>query len=180
MSGNLQHIIMLLKPYKTPRLLITIVLITTMLFNCNNTEKQNMTNETASISLEAEKTAIKNTLINMWAAIENEDIDAYASYVHPDFSQFGEYDSIIKLGKPLEVKGVSNWVKDSDNIHTEMIDPIVTIKGNVAWITYYWSDHGTTNGEPFASRGKSTRIFVKEGENWLCIHGHYTLLPPPN
>jgi len=113
----------------------------------------------------------------MWTAIENEDIEAYARYVHPDFSQFGEYDSIIKLGKEIEVKGIHEWIKNSSNIHTEMIDPIVSINGNVAWITYYWSDHGISNGEPFASKGKSTRIFVKENNTWLCIHGHYTLLP---
>jgi len=39
-----------------------------------------------------------------------------------------------------------------------------------------WKDNGTTNGEEFSSRGKSTRIFVKENGKWLCIHGHYTLL----
>ncbi|MCZ6693723.1 MAG: hypothetical protein O6939_07445 [Bacteroidetes bacterium] len=47
----------------------------------------------------------------------------------------------------------------------------------MAWIVYDWSDSGTSNGKAFASRGKSTRIFVKEDGKWLCIHGHYTLLP---
>ena len=36
---------------------------------------------------EAEK--IKSTLTEMWDAIEKEDIDRYASFVHPDFTQFG-------------------------------------------------------------------------------------------
>jgi hypothetical protein len=58
-----------------------------------------------------------------------------------------------------------------------MIDPIITIYGKVAWIIYYWSDSGITNGVTFSSKGKSTRIFVKEKGKWLCIHGHYTLLP---
>ena len=31
-------------------------------------------------------------------------------------------------------------------------------------------------GERGTSRGKSTRIFVKENGRWLCIHGHYTLV----
>ena len=113
----------------------------------------------------------------MWDAIEKEDIDRYASYVHPDFTQFGETRSKLDVGKQKEVEGVREWVTTSDGIHTEMIDPIVTLKDNVAWITYYWSDNGTTNGNPFASTGKSTRIFVKENGKWLCIHGHYTLLP---
>jgi hypothetical protein len=40
----------------------------------------------------------------------------------------------------------------------------------------YSSDEGTSKGKPFATHGKSTRIFVREGNKWLCIHGHYTLL----
>ena len=58
-----------------------------------------------------------------------------------------------------------------------MHDPKVNINGNTAFITYFWLDAGSTDGEPFSTRGKSTRIFVKENGKWLCIHGHYTLLP---
>ena len=34
-----------------------------------------------------------------------------------------------------------------------------------------------SGGERFPSRGKSTRIFVREDGKWLCIHGHYTAVP---
>lgn len=128
-------------------------------------------------NIEQEKEEIKTALNNMWKAIEDEDMEAYAQYVHPDFTQFGEYDSTLRVGKEAELKGIKDWIEESDNIHTEMIDPSVTIKGNTAWIAYYWSDNGTTNGKLFATKGKSTRIFVKEKGKWLCIHGHYTLLP---
>lgn len=131
---------------------------------------------TPSPTSQEQEEEIKSTLISMWDAIETEDMDRYASFIHPDFTQFGETDSVLRIGKEAEVKGVQAWVKNSSNIHTEMEKPVVTIKGEVAWIVYYWKDQGTTNGEPFASRGKSTRIFVKEGGKWLCIHGHYTLL----
>ncbi|MCP4977066.1 MAG: DUF4440 domain-containing protein [Maribacter sp.] len=124
-----------------------------------------------------EEQAIMDTLTAMWDAIEKEDMESYASLVHDDFTQFGETDPTLNIGKEIEVEGVREWVKNSDGIHTEMIEPRVTIKENVAWITYYWSDFGTTNGKAFASKGKSTRIFVKEKGKWLCIHGHYTLLP---
>lgn len=127
-------------------------------------------------SIDDEK-AVKDTLIAMWDAIEKEDIERYANYVHDDFTQFGETDPTLNIGKQIEVDGVRDWVKNSDEIHTEMIEPRVVVKENVAWVTYYWSDSGTTNGKAFASKGKSTRIFVKENEKWLCIHGHYTLLP---
>ncbi len=129
-----------------------------------------------SISTEEEKQQIKSTLIAMWDAIEKGNIERYASYVHEDFTQFGEYDSVLRSGKEAEVKAIKEWIENSMPIHTEMHKPNVTINGNTAFITYYWSDSGSTNGEPFATQGKSTRIFVKENGAWLCIHGHYTLL----
>lgn len=124
-----------------------------------------------------EKELIKSTLIDMWNAIEKGDIERYASYIHDDFTQFGEYDSILRSGKAAELKGIKEWIESSTSIHTEMNEPKVTVNENTAFITYYWSDSGTTDGKLFATRGKSTRIFVKENGKWLCIHGHYTLLP---
>jgi ketosteroid isomerase-like protein len=121
-----------------------------------------------------EEEAIKATLTEMWDAIEKGDADRYATYVHPDFTQFGENDSLLTAGKAVEVESIRRYVKVASNVHTEMIDPIVTVRGNTAWITYYWKDAGTRGGVPFASAGKSTRLFVKENDAWLCIHGHYT------
>jgi ketosteroid isomerase-like protein len=154
-----------------------IVIPVIVFLSCSNehTSNKKMANDEANI--EDQKKEIKNTLTQMWDAIENEDMQLYASFIHSDFTQFGETDSILNVGKEAEVNGIKNWIKNSSNIHTEMIDPLVTVKENVAWIVYYWSDNGLTNGKPFASRGKSTRIFVKENGKWLCIHGHYTLLP---
>lgn len=144
---------------------------------CSEPKTTNKPTILNDVNIEDEKEEIKKVLTQMWDAIEKEDIDRYATFVHPDFTQFGETDPILRIGKKTEVEGVKDWVKNSSEIHTEMIDPIITINGNTAWIVYYWSDHGLTNGEAFASKGKSTRIFVKEDGKWLCIHGHYTLLP---
>ena len=127
-------------------------------------------------SVEKDQQAIKQTLTAMWDAIEKEDIEQYARYIHPDFTQFGETDTLLRIGKTAEIEGIRAWIENSSDIHTEMLEPRITVKGNTAWIVYYWSDRGITEGKTFTSRGKSTRIFVKEDGKWLCIHGHYTLL----
>ena len=116
------------------------------------------------------------TLTAMWDAIEHEDIERYASYIHPDFTAFGEYDTYLSSGKESELRGVADWIARYREIHTEMHQPQVTIRGDVAWITYYWSDssYHRESGARETSRGKSTRIFVREDGRWLCIHGHYT------
>ena len=120
---------------------------------------------------------VKATLTAMWEAIERGDAEAYAQYVHPDFTQFGESDVYLAQGKDLEVDSIRDYVQRATNVHTEMHQPIVTVRGDVAWIVYYWSDSGSVGDERFTSRGKSTRIFVKEDGRWLCIHGHYTAVP---
>ena len=165
-----------LKKWRWLRGFISTLVLFLILIACSQVKSPEITTNNKA-DLKNEKEEVTKTLISMWDAIEKGDIDRYASYVHNDFTQFGETDSILKVGKNEEVNGINEWIKNSSDIHTEMIDPIITINGNVAWIVYYWSDSGLTNGKLFSSKGKSTRIFVKESGKWLCIHGHYTLLP---
>lgn len=120
---------------------------------------------------------VRETLIAMWDAIENGDLDGYASYIHPDFTAFGESDVYLARGKELEIRGIGEYLGRARSVHTEMHQPQVTVRGDVAWIVYYWTDSGWVDGERMTSRGKSTRIFVREGGRWLCIHGHYTAVP---
>jgi len=105
------------------------------------------------------------------------DAERYATYVHPDFTQFGENDPYLASGKALEVQGMTSYLRRASGVRTNMHQPEVTVRGDVAWITYYWTDEGVSEGKRFTSRGKSTRIFVRENGRWLCIHGHYTALP---
>ena len=117
-------------------------------------------------------------LVDMWDAIEQEDLERYASHVHPDFTSFGETDAYLNEGKDYELRAYADYLRRVDGVHTEMHQPEVTVRGDVAWMTYYWTDAGySISGERFTSRGKSTRIFVREDGRWLCIHGHYTLAP---
>lgn len=148
-----------------------------ILSSCNSSIRSGIDSNIVKQDVLKLEEEVKATLIDMWDAIENEEIERYASYIHADFTQFGETDPKLKIGRETEINGTNEWIKNSSNIHTEMEEPIVVVKDAVAWIIYYWKDSGTTNGEAFSSRGKSTRIFVKEKGKWLCIHGHYTLLP---
>jgi ketosteroid isomerase-like protein len=122
-------------------------------------------------------TDIKATLVAMWDAVEKGDVDRYATYVHPAFTSFGENDTYITEGKEAEVRNYRDYLHRATGVHTDMHQPVVTVRGDVAWITYYWTDSGLSEGKRFSSRGKSTRIFVREGGRWLCIHGHYTAVP---
>ena len=132
----------------------------------------------APVAGQSDEDAVRRTLIDMWDAIEQEDLDRYATFIHDDFTSFGETDTYLNEGKAYELRSVRGWIGRSANIHTEMHQPDVTVRGDVAWITYYWTDesYSRQTGQRSTSRGKSTRIFVREGGRWLCIHGHYTLV----
>ena len=128
----------------------------------------------ASFAAPSDEEQIKATLVNMWAALEEGDIDQYAKYVHPDYTLFGEGDVYLAEGKALELRSMTDWVGRARGVHTEMHQASVTVRGDTAWMTYYWTDAGYTDQGRFTSRGKSTRIFVRENGVWLCIHGHFT------
>ncbi len=120
---------------------------------------------------------VLDTLTEMWDAIEKGDLERYASRLHPDYSAFGETDTYRADGKDLELRSLASYLARVRGVHTEMHQPKVNIRGDVAWVTYYWTDEGyrrDTAGTRFTSRGKSTRIFVKVDGLWLCIHGHFT------
>lgn len=127
----------------------------------------------------ADHQAIKDSVVAMWSAVEAGDVDAYLTHIHDDYTLFGEGDIYLQTGKALERASYTDYLGRVKNVRTFMHQPQVTVRGDTAWITYYWSDSGiyTTGakaGERFTSQGKSTRIFVKENGHWLCIHGHFT------
>lgn len=128
----------------------------------------------ASFAAPSDEELIKSTLVNMWAALEEGNIEQYAKYVHPDYTLFGEGDVYLAEGKALELRSMTDWVGRARDVHTEMHNASVIVRGDTAWITYYWTDAGYTDKGRFTSRGKSTRIFVRENGDWLCIHGHFT------
>ena len=121
--------------------------------------------------------AVKATIRAMWAAVERGDSAGYAGYVHPAFTQFGENDTYLAAGRDLELRSMGSYMRRAKDVHTDMHQANVTVRGDVAWVTYYWTDSGYSEGKRFTSRGKSTRIFVRENGKWLCIHGHYTAVP---
>lgn len=127
---------------------------------------------------------IKENVINMWAAIEARDVTAYLTYIHDDYTVFGEGDTYLQSGKGKEATSYNDYLTRVTGVRTFMHQPEIKVRGRTAWMTYYWSDSGyetsmgptgkRIRGERFTSAGKSTRIFVKENGVWLCIHSHFT------
>jgi len=120
---------------------------------------------------------IVNNINAMWNAIEKGNLSDYLTYIHPDYSVFGEGDVYLHKGKDKEAIDIGDFINRAKGVRTFMHQPEITVRGKTAWITYYWSDAGSISGKRYTSRGKSTRIFVKENGKWLCIHSHFTEIP---
>lgn len=124
-----------------------------------------------------DSTAIINSIESMWKAVQDNDLDAYLVHIHPNYSVFGEGDVYLHEGKEKERIDYADYLGRASGVRTFMHDPKVTVRGDTAWITYYWNDAGYIGDKRFTSRGKSTRIFVKENGQWLCVHSHFTGIP---
>jgi ketosteroid isomerase-like protein len=114
---------------------------------------------------------------SMWKAVETNNLNAYLKHIHPDYSVFGESDVYLHQGKDKEAIDYGDYLGRVEGVRTFMHQPQVIIRGDTAWITYHWNDAGYSSGKRFTSRGKATRIFVKEKGQWLCIHSHFTAVP---
>ncbi|NNC99978.1 MAG: nuclear transport factor 2 family protein [Gammaproteobacteria bacterium] len=126
---------------------------------------------------DSESQVIIGNIYSMWKAIEEDKLDDYMRYIHTDYTLFGESDAYFRKGKDKERMDIADYLQRAKGVRTFMHQPEVVVRGDTAWITYYWSDAGYLSGERFTSRGKSTRIFVKENGHWLCIHSHFTEQP---
>lgn len=136
----------------------------------------------APVAQASDEQDIKDVVIAMWDAVEDGDVERYLTHVHPDYTLFGEGDLFRQDGKALERNSYTDYLGRVRDVKTFMHQPDVVVRGDTAWITYYWSDsgyysQGAREGERFTSQGKSTRIFVREDGQWLCIHGHFTSTP---
>ena len=131
----------------------------------------------ASEPNEDDQTQIISNIHSMWKAVQESDLDRYLQYIHPGYTVFGESDAYLHEGKDKEEIDYRDFLSRAKGVRTFMHQPKVSVRGDTAWITYYWNDAGYLSGERYTSRGKSSRIFVKENGRWLCIHSHFTAIP---
>ena len=136
-----------------------------------------LTAVSASEASKDDETQIISNIQAMWKAVQENEIDDYLEYIHPDYTVFGESDVYLHEGKDKEEIDYRDFLSRAKGVRTFMHHPKVNVRGDTAWITYYWNDAGYLSGERYTSRGKSSRVFVKENGTWLCIHSHFTAIP---
>ena len=54
---------------------------------------------------------------------------------------------------------------------------LIFTHGDIAWASYQWQFDAMFNGRDYSTRGQTTLIFTKVGENWLIVHNHTSEIP---
>ena len=71
---------------------------------------------------------VKATLVAMWEAVEHGDLERYASYLHSDFTSFGESDVYLNSGKEYEVRNIGDYLERETRIF---------VKENGRWLAIH-------------------------------------------
>lgn len=99
-----------------------------------------------------------------------------------DYTEFnGDYATRLD-GKAMSTRLAEAAGKASGKtIAAEMANPKVQVyNGNVAILTYnYVGVSQDKDGKTEASRAKSTRVFVKQGDKWVMVHANFGADPLP-
>ncbi len=110
-----------------------------------------------------------------WAAEMKNDVAAAMKNVADDYTEFNpDYPTRLD-GKAMNVRLSEAFNSGSgDTVAAEMANPKVQVYGDVAILTYnYIGAAKNKDGEIESIKAKSTRVYVKEGGQWMLVHANF-------
>jgi SnoaL-like domain/Domain of unknown function (DUF4405) len=65
------------------------------------------------------------------------------------------------------------------NRQLSMEEPTIRVRGNTAWVDFYWDFKATwsKNQEPFTLKGRESQILLKDKDKWKIVQIHYSGMP---
>ena len=110
-----------------------------------------------------------------WAADMRKDVSAAMKNVADDYTEFNpDYPTRLD-GKAMNVRLSEAFNSGSgDTVAAEMANPKVQVYGDVAILTYnYIGAAKNKDGEIESVKAKSTRVYVKQGGQWMLVHANF-------
>jgi ketosteroid isomerase-like protein len=117
-----------------------------------------------------------------WAAEMKKDASAWGKNVADDYTVFeGAYPTRID-GKATMQHVVDGNFSGSDTLITaEMANEKVQVYGDVAILSYnYIASIKNKDGKVSPAMAKSTRVYVKQGGQWMLVHANFAPVTAPN
>ena len=97
---------------------------------------------------------------------------------HPDVLAFGTHNDVIPgLDQWVSTQWDNVWPKTADfRFVLDQTSILASPDGTMATVIAPWTSTGYhPDGNPFPRPGRATRVFSREGDNWLCVHSHLSL-----
>lgn len=125
---------------------------------------------------EATTAAVLGTVRAFMAAYEDKDVDGVMAHIAPD-------QDVVLIGTGADEKRIGpeqarqQVLRDhaqTDKIAMRLSDPMVSARGEVAWLTGDVTFDGVAGGEAFAIPGRLTAVFEKRDGNWLMVNSHFS------
>ena len=151
--------------------------VTLASYGCQSTEQSQPTTPDPAASVEADEQAVIEAHQALIDAYQSVDIDAFTRHLapapnllifHPRLQS--RYDGIEDvregLGKMFERFSQTTWT----DFH-----PIVSIEGDIGWLTSQVLVESPELEVPFAGRG--TEIWLRRDDGWKLVHGHWSETP---
>lgn len=116
-----------------------------------------------------------------WAAQMQKNSSEAMSHVASDYTELNSDYATRLEGKDLTSRLTEAAFKDSGKLlAADMINPRVQVYGNVAVLSYnYVGVTQDKDGKNTPSRAKSTRVYVKQGNDWMLVHANFAYDPVP-
>lgn len=124
---------------------------------------------------EAEAQKIIEIERKAWEAIKNKQVDAVADYFADDASVFNVGQAYRLRGKAQILSELGAWLQQATVRSYQILEPQVEVLGDMALLTYYFTEAGVAAGKDYANTGKITVVFVKEKGAWRALHEHNSL-----
>lgn len=117
----------------------------------------------------------------LWAADAQKDLAGAMKNIADDYTEFNP-----EFATRLDGKAMSRALTDAGHkaagrtLVSEMANPKVQVYGNVAILSYnYVGVAQDKDGVNQTIRAKSTRVYVRQGNDWMLVHANFGADPLP-
>ncbi len=125
---------------------------------------------------DATTAAVLGVVEGFMAAYEAKDVDGVMAHIATD-------DDVVMIGTGADEKRIGHGEarrqverdhEQTDKIALRMSDPLVSARGDVAWLTGDVSFDGIAAGTSFTIPGRMTAVFERRGDGWLMVNSHFS------
>jgi len=130
--------------------------------------------------------AVTQEIINIvkaeWAATAQKNVAASEKNIAEDYTEFNGDAATRVDGRSLTGRLAEAGTKDPGNrIADEMLNPKVQVYGDTAILSYnFFGLEQGKDGKVKPTRAKTSRVYVKQGGQWMLVHANFGADPLPS